>query len=246
VYTINFIYAMLIFGLIYFSINLTNRNQKFVRFVYGVSTILGVMSLIMLVILTVDLVRGLGRGSSYLIHNQSPTFTDQIPGGQSTVDLIRYVVLGIMGLYGLPLLLYSICFCNIRVIFEVIAGSLSFAFYTPTYLIILSIYALCRMDDLSWGTKGLDAGSDKDNSVLEVWKIIKTIHVAKLLFWNVVVAGLLIHFGSNYLIRFYLTFVLMIIIASTMLFKVICGILYYFYYLITIRNKKEIRTSQIE
>jgi len=64
-----------------------------------------------------------------------------------------------MGLYALPLLLYSICFKNIRVIFEVLGGALSFAFYTPTYLIILNIYALCRMDDLSWGTKGLDSGS---------------------------------------------------------------------------------------
>lgn len=52
---------MLIFGLIYFSMNLTNKNQKFVKFVYGVSTILGVMSLIMLAILIVDLARGLGR-----------------------------------------------------------------------------------------------------------------------------------------------------------------------------------------
>jgi chitin synthase len=146
---------MLIFGLIFFSLNLTNRDKKFVRFVYGVSTILGVMSIIMFVILLVDLARGLGRESSYLIANQSKTFIDDIPGGQSTVDIIRYIMLGILGLYALPLMLYSLCFRNIRVIFEVIAGAISFAFYTPTYLIILNIYALCRMDDLSWGTKGL-------------------------------------------------------------------------------------------
>lgn len=51
-------------------------------------------------------------------------------------------------------------------------------------------------------------------------------------------AGFLIHFGSNYLIRFYLTFALIVIIAVTMLFKVLCGILYYFYYLAFIKNKK--------
>jgi hypothetical protein len=107
---------MLIFGLIYFSMNLTNRNKKFVRFVYGVSTILGVMSIIMLTILVVDLARGLGRSDSYLIGNQSDTFVKDIPGGQTTVDIIRYVVLGIMGLYAVPLLLYSICFRTLRVI----------------------------------------------------------------------------------------------------------------------------------
>lgn len=75
------------------------------------------------------------------------------------------MVLGIMGLYGVPLLVYSIFFRNIRIIFEILAGAVSFAFYTPTYLIILNIYALCRMDDLSWGTKGLDAGSGKDKAI---------------------------------------------------------------------------------
>lgn len=93
------------------------------------------------------------------------------------------------------------------------------------------------MDDLSWGTKGLEAGgSGKDKTVENSWKIIKTIHVAKLVFWNVVVAGLLIHWGSNYLVRFYLTFALMIIIAFTMALKVVLAILYYIYYKVCINT----------
>ena len=76
-------------------------------------------------------------------------------------------------------------------------------------------------------------------AVLKCWNVIKTIHVGKFLFWNVITAGLLIHFGSNYLVRFYLTLALMAIIAGTMLFKVLCGVLYYFYYLIFIQNKKK-------
>lgn len=74
------------------------------------------MSIIMLTILVVDLARGLGRSNSYLIDNQSNTFVKEIPGGQATVDAIRYIVLGIMGLYAVPLLLYSICFRTCRVI----------------------------------------------------------------------------------------------------------------------------------
>lgn len=96
------------------------------------------------------------------------------------------------------------------------------------------------MDDLSWGTKGLDSGAgNKDSAILDCWKVIKTIHVGKLLFWNVLVAGFLIHFGSEYLMRFYLTLGLMVLIAVTMLFKVFFGILYYFYYMIFINNKKK-------
>ena len=64
-------------------------------------------------------------------------------------------MLFITGLYVVPILVYSILFKTARVLIEIISGAISFIFYQPTYLIILSTYALCRMDDLSWGTKGL-------------------------------------------------------------------------------------------
>ena len=72
VFTVNFSYVMLILGLVYFSINLNNRNEKFAKYVYAVSNILGTMSVVMMTILIVDLVRGLSQNSSYLISNQVP------------------------------------------------------------------------------------------------------------------------------------------------------------------------------
>lgn len=75
------------------------------------------MSVVMMIILIVDLARGLSQGSSYLISNQVPEFVQSIPGGQQTVDIIRYIVLGIMGLYAVPLLFYTALFCNIRILF---------------------------------------------------------------------------------------------------------------------------------
>jgi hypothetical protein len=102
------------------------------------------------------------------------------------------------------------------------------------------------MDDLSWGTKGLEAGGSggKDDKVLNNWRVVKTIHVAKLVFWNVIVAGLLIHFGSDYLVRFYLTLALMVIIASTMAIKVLLAILYYFEYKTCIMTSPEIEADE--
>ena len=44
-------------------------------------------------------------------------------------------------------------------------GFAAFLFYTPTYLIILNIYSLCKIDDMSWGTKGLDADADGTNDL---------------------------------------------------------------------------------
>lgn len=57
----NFIYGLALVWLVYYSVNLTNKNEKFMKFVYGVSTIFGMISIIMLVILVTDLIRGLGK-----------------------------------------------------------------------------------------------------------------------------------------------------------------------------------------
>lgn len=105
----------------------------------------------------------------------------------------------------------------------------AFFFYTPTYLILLNTYALCRIDDISWGTKGLDShkATKKDDKIMETWKVIKFLYVAKLVFWNVVVAALLLHFGNSFKIRFFITFGIMFILAITLAIKVILGVFYY-------------------
>lgn len=103
----------------------------------------------------------------------------------------------------------------------------SFLFYGPTYMNILNIYALCRMDDISWGTKGLDASSSGKNAHLkESWRIIKFIHVSKYVFWNIVCGVLLLSFGASYLPRFFITLAIVIIIGVTMLIKVLLGAIY--------------------
>lgn len=39
---------------------------------------------------------------------------------------------------------------------EMLVSLPSYIFYVPSYANILLIYAFCRIDDLSWGTKGRD------------------------------------------------------------------------------------------
>lgn len=105
----------------------------------------------------------------------------------------------------------------------------AFFFYTPTYLILLNTYALCRIDDISWGTKGLDShkATKKDDKIMETWKVIKFLHVAKLVFWNVVVAAVLLHFGNSFEIRFFITFGIMFILAITLAVKVFLAVFFY-------------------
>lgn len=64
-------------------------------------------------------------------------------------------------LYFVPLLIYWVVFCKFQFLIEIIFGVFAFVFYTPTYVNILTTFALCRIDDISWGTKGLDAGNSR-------------------------------------------------------------------------------------
>ena len=125
---------------------------------------------------------------------------------------------------------------------EVLGGFLSFLFYTPTYLIILNTYSLCKIDDISWGTKGLDAKPKQSSKLLSSWKLIKLIHVAKFVIWNTIVASVLVTLGSDPQMRFWVTFVLVCIITSTQSIKVLIGMLYMLYYKCTgpsLRKKPE-------
>ena len=113
---------------------------------------------------------------------------------------------------------------------------MSFLFYSPTYLNILSVYALCRIDDISWGTKGLDTEVGKKKMGLQnSWKKIKYIHVFKFIFWNIVAAAIMLSNGGgqdieSYEPRFYLTLVIMILLAFTLFIKVFLGTIYMFRY----------------
>lgn len=46
---------------------------------------------------------------------------------------------------------------NLKKYVECLTSLFSYLFYTPTYINMLQIFAFCRIDDLSWGTKGLDS-----------------------------------------------------------------------------------------
>jgi len=43
---------------------------------------------------------------------------------------------------------------NMNKVWELLVSLPSFIYFTPTYIHTLVIYAFCRIDDLSWGTRG--------------------------------------------------------------------------------------------
>lgn len=64
VYTMDFIYVMLLMTLVFYSLHLTNNNKYFKPYIYGISTLFGLFMLSVFIVLAVDLVRGLVYGSA--------------------------------------------------------------------------------------------------------------------------------------------------------------------------------------
>lgn len=51
---------------------------------------------------------------------------------------------------------------NMNKVWELIVSLPSFIYFTPTYIHTLVIYAFCRIDDLTWGTRG-DEGKSSNS-----------------------------------------------------------------------------------
>lgn len=109
----------------------------------------------------------------------------------------------------------------------------------------MNTFALSRIDDISWGTKGLDEEEDRNKDLKESWKSIKILHVAKYIFWNVTVGAAMLVLSSpinlqglitpqeyngllvqSYVRKFFMTFFLMVIIGFALLLKIILGAIY--------------------
>lgn len=114
-------------------------------------------------------------------------FFSMLPGGKTTLSIYKWIVLGVVGMYIVPILVYAVFYCKCEFLTDVLFGVFSFIYYTPTYLNILNTFALCRIDDISWGTKGLDAEDNRNKDLKDSWRSIKILHVAKFLFWNILV-----------------------------------------------------------
>ena len=65
-YTVDFIYMMLFLTLIFLSMHLTNRNKKFVPYIYITSTLLGVLSVMIFVLLAFEIFEVTSGSNSFL------------------------------------------------------------------------------------------------------------------------------------------------------------------------------------
>jgi cellulose synthase/poly-beta-1,6-N-acetylglucosamine synthase-like glycosyltransferase len=73
----DFIYAMMVLTIIFYSVHLTHSNKRFIYYIYLFSTIFGLFSLLTFIIFFVDVIKGfagVNNGNSLIIqHCKQPT-----------------------------------------------------------------------------------------------------------------------------------------------------------------------------
>lgn len=142
---INFLYIVVLFGNLLYSVLVNNNNDKFKKLYYISSTILGIYGIIVIVLLVVNSV---GIASEIYMGVGKEDFI--IP-----LVYLRALIIFIIVGHALPIL-WTFSF---KKYVEMITSVLSYIYYSPTYINLLQMFAFCRIDDLSWGTKGLDNDS---------------------------------------------------------------------------------------
>ncbi|CAD8108822.1 unnamed protein product [Paramecium sonneborni] len=186
-------YVFLIFMIIYLSINYdpalirqleTPEKQKaevdyYFSRLFFVSTCLGFISL-GTVVYTVYLL------ITEIFFNYG--FNDIVEKPQ--VPQSYYLVLVVVSIGAIVLPILSSIFQLPQNIFNAALTMIPYFYYQPTYMHLFVVYSFCRIDDLSWGTKGLtNAGSSSVNSdkafqkfkFLLTWLVLNTIFTAVLL-----------------------------------------------------------------
>lgn len=140
---INFLYILIIFAVVLHSLLVNHNNNQFKQVYYLASSVLGLYGLVVLAL---------------LVHNSLQIIRDTVANKKGEEFIIPIVYLRVLIIFilvghALPV----IWTLSLKKYIEMVTSLLSYLFYTPTYVNILQIFAFCRIDDLSWGTKGLDA-----------------------------------------------------------------------------------------
>ncbi len=111
----------------------------------SISTWFGIFGIFTTVLIFVNFYQALFSGKSDLVHIRGLN-------GVFTQQTFIYLLIAIVGVH-IIIILTALSF---KTYWEIVTSVLSYFFYAPSYINLFFIYAFCRIDDLSWGTKGLD------------------------------------------------------------------------------------------
>ena len=151
---VDFLYILSLGVICYYSLTLnkhTDDSKKFFNLVSSIFGIYGLLSVVLVFYNFISTVISKANGTYKILDS----FIQD--SGVLNVDSFIYL-LAIIVIIHMIIVLVA---CDLKKYFEIIISLPSYFFFVPSYIHLMFIYAFCRIDDLSWGTKGLDG----DNKV---------------------------------------------------------------------------------
>lgn len=79
--------------------------------------------------------------------------------GHVSVGILQALIYITIGGNAIPVLF------QVNKVYEILGSLIHYIFYSPTYMHLFLIYAFSRIDDLSWGTKGVNSADEKKVNV---------------------------------------------------------------------------------
>jgi chitin synthase len=140
---IDFLYIVCLGILVYHSLTIRKQTPSSKRTFNTIASWLGILGLFFIVLIFINFYQALFTPSSNLI----------VDDGIFTQQTFIYLLIGIVGAHVIVVLSALNCYTY----YEILVCMLSYFFYAPAYINLFFVYSFCRIDDLSWGTKGLDA-----------------------------------------------------------------------------------------
>lgn len=145
-----FTYVLMVGILIFYSSNYIAGHRDAAPVFYTISTFLGLYMLFSFILMAYSIVNVIFLG------NVEDGNDDELEKNKPVLQLtIGAAIIGHL----IPILF------NLSKSYELLNSLLSYMFFAPSYIHLFFIYAFCRVDDLSWGTKGQDKADDQKISL---------------------------------------------------------------------------------
>lgn len=141
----DFIYLSCLGILIYRSLTIKKQDNTAKRSFNTISTWFGILGFLSIILIFVNLYQAL------FTHESQLTNIKEL-GGLFTQQTFIYLLAAIVGTH-IIVILTAFSFGTYC---QIVMSMFSYFFFAPSYVNLFFIYAFCRIDDLSWGTKGLD------------------------------------------------------------------------------------------
>ena len=186
---IMFIYILLVAGLFFYS--LVYKSKEAISKFQLISSLLGIYMLISFGYMAYIMINIIFLDNGGVM-NKKVQIINKIQDLQQNADISQYQVVvlydptTLKALVAINILCYAIpvIINPKKSAIDILFSTKDYLFYAPAYVHTLLIYAFCNIDDLSWGTKGLEAASSMNEKSLKY----KASYVYKWLMLNMLVA----------------------------------------------------------